>query len=146
MAVLSQSIASIGGSVVIFDYHGEYYDSDIRPLNTIVPNLNPLHLQPREFATLLEIRPNATIQYRFLRNAFVNYVKEVKEKLKDGNVDYEELNTNFVKHIEDKIDEIASSEKQRQQKDAADEVKKQARGIRGQIWGYNKSHRPRYNV
>ncbi|BBL46774.1 DNA double-strand break repair helicase HerA [Metallosphaera sedula] len=123
VAVLSQSLASIGGSVVIFDYHGEYYGSDIKPLNNIEPKLNPLHLKPKEFATLLEIRPNATIQYRFLRNAFVSYIDGLRERLKEGNVDYNMLNSEFVSELEREIDEQLKDEKQRSQREAADEVK-----------------------
>ncbi|MEL9969930.1 MAG: DNA double-strand break repair helicase HerA [Metallosphaera sp.] len=123
VAVLSQAIASIGGSVVVFDYHGEYYGSDIKPLNNIDPKLNPLYLTPKEFATLLDIRSNAHIQYRFLRQAFTTYVNEIRERMKDGNVNYAELNNSFVSDIEKKVDEIAADEKQRSQKDAADEVK-----------------------
>jgi len=127
VAVLSQSIAEIGGAVIIFDYHGEYYTSDIKPLNIIEPKLNPLHLKPREFATLLEIRGNAHIQYRFLRRAFTEYVKKVRDMIKEGTVDYQSLNSSFVQDMEREIDAILNGEGegkgQRSQKEAADEVK-----------------------
>ncbi|QKR00431.1 ATP-binding protein [Metallosphaera tengchongensis] len=122
VAVLSQSLANIGGAVVIFDYHGEYYNSDIQNLNPIEAKLNPLYLTPREFATLLELRSNAIIQYRFLRNAFTTYVSEIRQKIKEGNVDYSELNANFAQDIIDKVNELAGGENQRNQKDSALEV------------------------
>ncbi|ARM75000.1 DNA double-strand break repair helicase HerA [Acidianus manzaensis] len=120
VAVLSQRIANLKGSVLIFDYHGEYSRSDLNPLNVIEPRLNPLYLTAREFATLLEIKGNAPIQYRILRRAFVQYQNEIKKKIQDGQIDYEELNDNFVSDLESIID---SEQEKGNKKDSLDEVK-----------------------
>ena len=119
VAVLSSRLSEQNGSVLIFDYHGEYYGSEIKNLNNIEPKINPLSLTPAEFATLLEIRDNATIQYRILRKAFKSFLTEVKEKLKEGNVDYEDLNKNFMTNLTNKVEEVSKNEKR---KDSRDEV------------------------
>ncbi|NON61451.1 DNA double-strand break repair helicase HerA [Acidianus sp. RZ1] len=117
VAILSQRIAEINGAVIIFDYHGEYSRSDLKPLNVIPPRLNPLYLTPREFSGLLEIRGNAPIQYRILRRSFQQYKKEIQEKQDKGELDLSSLNQSFVDDIERIIDEM------QEKKDAVDEVK-----------------------
>lgn len=119
VAVLSSRLSEQNGTVLIFDYHGEYYGSEIQNLNNIEPKINPLSLTPTEFATLLEIRDNATIQYRILRKAFKSFLMEVKEKIKEGNVDYGDLNSNFSTYLTNKVDEVSKNEKR---KDSKDEV------------------------
>jgi len=111
VAVLSQRISELGGSTVIFDYHGEYYDSDIRNLNNIEPKLNPLHLTPREFATLLEIRENASIQFRILRRAFVKFKENITKKIQEGQISLSKLNDDFSKMMEDYIKEEGKGER-----------------------------------
>ncbi|AWR96521.1 DUF853 family protein [Acidianus sulfidivorans JP7] len=123
VAVLSQRIANLKGSVLIFDYHGEYSKSDLNPLNLIEPRLNPLYLTPREFATLLGIKENAQIQYRIIRRAFISYQNEIKQKMEEGQIDYEELNNNFVNDMEACIDNEKDQEKGGGKKDSVYEVK-----------------------
>ncbi|MEM3939797.1 MAG: DNA double-strand break repair helicase HerA [Saccharolobus sp.] len=110
VAVLSQRISELGGSVLIFDYHGEYYESDIRNLNNIEPKLNPLYLTSREFATLLEVRENASIQYRILRRAFERYKEEIREKIKEGQISLSQLNQEFKETMENYIDDEGKHE------------------------------------
>ncbi|MCI2415388.1 MAG: ATP-binding protein [Candidatus Aramenus sp.] len=121
VAVLTQRISEIGGSVLIFDYHGEYYNSDIKNLNPIEPKLNPRYLSPREFATLLEIPRNATIQYRILRKAFTEYLKDLENSFNSGQVDLSKLNETFVADLESRI-EKSLEESSRKNKDSAEEV------------------------
>jgi len=123
VAVISQRISNIGGSVLIFDYHGEYYNSDIQFLNPIDPKLNPRYLAAREFSTLLEIPRNAPIQYRILRRAFTEYQKEIEEKINSGEIDMSQLNDSFVDDIERIINDILKDDQQKKAKDSADEVK-----------------------
>jgi len=119
VAVLASRIAEQNGSVLIFDYHGEYYESEINNLNNIEPKINPLYLTPAEFATLLQIRENAIIQYRILRRAFKSFIDEIKEKIKEGNINYEELNKNFANNLIDKVNKVTINEKR---KDSKEEV------------------------
>ncbi len=118
VAVLSERIADLGGSILIFDYHGEYSDSDVRNLTILEPKLNPLELSPREFATLLEIRSNAFIQYRILRRAFIETTKAFREGLSKGEIDLQGSNEKFFEMLESSIEENKDEKK----KDAKDEV------------------------
>ena len=119
VAVLASRISEQNGSVLIFDYHGEYYESEIKNLNNIEPKINPLYLTPAEFATLLQIRESAIIQYRILRRAFKSFIDEIKEKINEGNINYEELNKNFAKNLIDKVNKVSVNEKR---KDSKEEV------------------------
>lgn len=110
VAILSQRLAEQGGCVLIFDYHGEYYDSDIKFLNPIEPKLNPLYLTSREFATLLEIRENAFKQYRVFRRNFEKVKLEFQKIIKDGIIsNYEELTTKFFEKLIKSIEEDKGS-------------------------------------
>ncbi|AAK42419.1 ATP-binding protein [Saccharolobus solfataricus] len=117
VAVLSQRISELGGSVLIFDYHGEYYDSDIKNLNRIEPKLNPLYMTPREFSTLLEIRENAIIQYRILRRAFIKVTNGIREKLKEGQIPFSTLNSQFYELMKDELETQGNSDKKSSAKD-----------------------------
>ena len=110
VAVLSSRLAEKEITSLIFDYHGEYYNSDIRKLNVILPKINPKYLTASEFATLLGIRENAVIQYRVIRKAFREFVSKVEEELKDGSVDFEKLNSVFSSLLKEKVEEVAKKE------------------------------------
>ena len=120
VAVLATRIAERNGSVLIFDYHGEYYGSEIRNLNNIEPKINPLYLTPAEFATLLEIRGNAVIQYRILRRAFGEFIEEIKQKISNGGIDYNDLNKNFATYLIEKVKTQKVS--RRKEEDSREEV------------------------
>jgi len=109
VAVLSERIAESGGCILIFDFHGEYYDSNIKHLNVINPKLNPLHLNPREFAVLLEIRENAFKQYRVFRRAFIETKEEIGRIIKEGNFSTEELKEKFFETLKSKITTMKTS-------------------------------------
>ena len=119
VAVLSSRIAEKGGSVLIFDYHGEYFDSDIPRLNQIEPKINPLKLTASEFATLLEIRENASVQYRIFRRAFKEFIEEVNEGISNNTLSITDLNKNFVQMLTEKVMDVSKNEKR---KDSRDEV------------------------
>lgn len=80
VAVLSSGIADQGGTVVIYDYHGEYSNSTIPKLNVIDVKLNPLYMTTNELAELMDIRDNASNQLRILRKAYNNVKKRLQEK------------------------------------------------------------------
>jgi len=111
VAVLSTEISKMGGTVVIFDYHGEYTSLNYRKLHVIEPKLNPLNLTPKEFATLLNIRGNAHIQYRIIRRAFEALKNEINEKLKSGGFDAREANEKFPEMLKEKVDEASRNER-----------------------------------
>ncbi|AHC50579.1 HerA recombination helicase like protein [Sulfolobus acidocaldarius SUSAZ] len=117
VAILSQRLVEIGGSILIFDYHGEYYDSTLPNLNIIEPKLNPLYLSVNEFATLLEIRENANIQYRIIRRTFNQLKEEINNEIKEGKTSLAELNSNFFERLKVKIEEEGRNEKRKESKD-----------------------------
>lgn len=120
VAVLTQRLAEIGGTSLIFDYHGEYYNSDIQNINLIEPKINPLKLMPTEFATLLEIPKNAFKQYRLLRRSLKSLNQEFIEQLKSGG-DKGDINSLFFDELEKKINEESAKEKS-DRKDSKDEL------------------------
>ena len=112
VAVLSSRIAEKGGTVIIFDYHGEYYNSDIKNLNVIEPKINPLYLEPDELATLLEIKVNvAHIQSRIIRKAFKEVKEEIEGMIKSGSLSLGMLNTQFLVMLKEKVEELRKNEK-----------------------------------
>ena len=70
LALIAKAIAGLRGTMVIFDYHGEYAGLDLggrgRP---VMPVVNPRHLDPDELADLLEIREGAGKQRHVLEEA-----------------------------------------------------------------------------
>jgi len=74
VALLSKRIGELGGTVIIFDYHGEYTNMFFRNVhvNVITPQINPYKLEFDELARLLGLRPNATRQRMVLLECFEN--------------------------------------------------------------------------
>ncbi|BBD72317.1 hypothetical protein HS1genome_0706 [Sulfodiicoccus acidiphilus] len=99
VAVLAQRIASLGGAVVIFDYHGEYSASTIDKLNPIQPKLNPLKLSTREFATLINIRDNAFVQYRILRTIWKTFKESLEKGREEGQISLPSTAQEFVERL-----------------------------------------------
>ena len=112
VAVLSSQIAELDGTTMIFDYHGEYYESDIKKLEVIKPIINPLHLTASEFARLLYVNEKrAHIQYRLLRKTFTSLKEEIWKGLKEGKISLGELNEDsFAIKFEEYLEKIAKGE------------------------------------
>ncbi len=72
VAVISDRLTRIGGTVLIFDFHGEYVESTIGEgrINVIEPKLNPSLLTVSELMTLLGIEHHYYNQERVLRKAY----------------------------------------------------------------------------
>ncbi|MEM3221392.1 MAG: ATP-binding protein, partial [Saccharolobus sp.] len=68
------------------------------------------YLTSREFATLLEVRENASIQYRILRRAFESYKEEIRKKIKEGQISLSQLNQEFKETMEKYIDKEGEHE------------------------------------
>jgi DNA helicase HerA-like ATPase len=62
VALLAKRIIEKNGTVIIFDYHGEYTSMAIPTINTVKPKLNPRMLSLEEVARLLNIPRNASRQ------------------------------------------------------------------------------------
>lgn len=69
VALLSREIVRRGGTVVIFDYHGEYKDLKIGSDSLVVieAKLNPRYLSWQEFSRIIGIRPGAKNQELLVR-------------------------------------------------------------------------------
>ena len=82
VALLAREIAGLGGTIVVFDYHGEYSSLSFREERLkprkIVAKLNPRHLSWRELARILGVRSSAKNQE--------NIVKKCKESI-DAQID-----------------------------------------------------------
>lgn len=79
VSLLAKQIGSLSGTLIIFDYHNDYFDLNIPKNNLIDAKINPRLLDANTLADVLEIRENADIQQRILRLAFTPEVKESKE-------------------------------------------------------------------
>ena len=112
VAILSSRIAELGGTTMIFDYHGEYYESDIKMLEVIKPVINPLYLTASEFARLLYVNEKrAHIQYRLLRKTFTLLKEDIWKWLKEGKISVSELNEDsFATKFEEYLEKIAKGE------------------------------------
>ncbi|NPA16990.1 ATP-binding protein [Persephonella sp.] len=83
VSVLLKNIVNLGGTVAVFDFHGEYAKTRLTRngrsvINHITPLINPASLKPREFASFIGIKPNATVQFRYFRIAFEHLIEELK--------------------------------------------------------------------
>ncbi|MEM0027338.1 MAG: ATP-binding protein [Ignisphaera sp.] len=65
VALIAKRVEELGGTIVIFDYHGEY--TSLRNTTLIKPVLDPLRLTLDELARLLNIPRNATRQRMVLK-------------------------------------------------------------------------------
>lgn len=74
VSVLLDNIAKLKGTVAVFDFHGEYTRSKFERdgknvVNVIEPVFDPSKLPTKDFANLIGIKPNATVQYRYFKRA-----------------------------------------------------------------------------
>lgn len=74
LALIAKRIAEKNGTMIILDYHAEYYDLRINKVKFVPPKINPRYLDSEELADMLDIRSDATKQRDLLRRA---YGKEV---------------------------------------------------------------------
>ncbi len=95
LALLIKKIADLDGTVVLFDYHGEYSELNIKNVKHMVPKINPKQLELEEFADIINIKERASKQRAILSEAF----KEAKES------------NNFWDTLDKVIKNIASNKK-----------------------------------
>ncbi len=73
LALIAKAVMNLGGTMIIFDYHGEY--SSLKGSVLIRAKINPRVLDADELADLLEIRETASKQREVLARALTNDVK-----------------------------------------------------------------------
>ena len=78
VSLIAKELARIPGTVVIFDYHGDYSSLDIENLHLTDAKINPRYLPLEKFADVIEIQDNASNQRHVLRAAFTQDVKDRK--------------------------------------------------------------------
>jgi DNA helicase HerA-like ATPase len=74
LALLAKKVSEKNGTMVVFDYHGEYQGLDIARLKLTYPKVNPRHLDSEELANMIGVRANADRQRAMLGRM---YTKDV---------------------------------------------------------------------
>lgn len=97
VALLAKRVAEKHGTVIIFDYHGEYVSMTTPGVNVIKPKLNPRMMSFDEIARLLNIPRNATRQ----RAALFESLEQMPE---NGDFFY-----NLKKYLQTKISKYGAS-------------------------------------
>jgi len=82
VAVITDELLRLGGTVVIFDMHSEYISARFTngDVNKIAAKINPYNMSISELLRLLNIEKRAFIQERYFRRAY----KDVLEKISSG--------------------------------------------------------------
>lgn len=101
VSVIVEGILNLKGMPIIFDMHSEYVDAKFTGgVKRIDPSLNPLYLSRREFQVLLDVGKDAHVQARYLRKAYF----EAQKKIRDGE------KRDFIYHVLDSLREIQDTE------------------------------------
>lgn len=85
VSVLLENIVNLKGTVAVFDFHGEYTKADFKRngknvVNVIKPIVDPTTLDIRDFAKLVGIKHNATVQFRYFKLAVDKVINQIKEE------------------------------------------------------------------
>src|SRR6267143_4036585 len=79
VSLIAKQIATLQGTLIIFDYHNDYENLNLPKINIMAAKINPRLLQADKLAEVIEIRENADKQQRALREAFTDSVKQTKD-------------------------------------------------------------------
>ena len=96
LALLVKQISRLQGTIVIFDYHGEYSELDIPTVVHADAKINPRNVGPDDLADLLDVRSSAELQRAVLSRAFTPEVR---------------VATNFWDSLLAEVGKIGASEK-----------------------------------
>ncbi len=78
LALLAKRVSELNGTMIIFDYHGEYAGLDIPNVTHNLAKINPRLLDSDKLADLLEVRENASVQRSVLSYALKENVVNSK--------------------------------------------------------------------
>ncbi len=107
VAVIADRLASIGGTLLVFDFHGEYVGTAIGGgVNTIPAKINPRLLSIGELMVLLGIEHRFYNQERVLRKA----LEIVRAK---------QVQRGFLEELAEAVEKIRSLERRREESTAA---------------------------
>ncbi len=78
VSVIVDGLLKVKGSVLIFDMHSEYVNTDFGQdkVNVMYPQINPLYLSFGEIKKLANIPPNAYVQERYFLKAYKSAKKQ----------------------------------------------------------------------
>jgi DNA helicase HerA-like ATPase len=79
LALLTKQVARLKGTMMLFDYHGEYSELEIPGVVHADAKINPRYVSADQLADLIDVRENADIQRSVLTVAFTDDVKAAKE-------------------------------------------------------------------
>ena len=114
VSVLLKNIINLNGTVVVFDFHGEYVKSRLtrkgkNVVNIIQPLINPALLKAKEFASFIGIKQNAYIQFRYFRMAFEYLLQQLKEE-KGEDWQHYISTSDFLARLKETIESISDPE------------------------------------
>lgn len=79
VSLVARHVASLNGTLIIFDYHNDYENLDVPKMNYMLAKINPRLLPADKLAEVIELRENADKQQRALRESFTEAVKQSKD-------------------------------------------------------------------
>jgi len=80
LALIAKRVAERHGTMVIFDYHGEYNDLSISNVNHIKARINPRFIHDAdELADLLEVKESASVQRDIISKALTDDVRHAED-------------------------------------------------------------------
>ncbi len=79
LALLAKKVSEKHGTMIIFDYHGEYGDLKIPQIKITTPRINPRNLDVEELADLVGVMRGATRQRTVLQQVFTRDVRETED-------------------------------------------------------------------
>lgn len=79
LALIAKKISEKHGTMMIFDYHGEYDKLNVPGIKIVVPKINPRTLGSEDLADLLGIRESASRQRALFREIYGRGVREAKD-------------------------------------------------------------------
>lgn len=79
VSLIARHVASLNGTLIIFDYHNDYENLDVPKMNYMLAKINPRLLPADKLAEVIELRENADKQQRALRESLTESVKQSKD-------------------------------------------------------------------
>ena len=79
LALLAKRIAEKHGTMIIFDYHGEYVNIRMPGLRVTVPKINPRLLDAEELADMIGVMQKASVQRAVLANVYTEDVRSAQD-------------------------------------------------------------------
>ncbi len=79
LALLAKKISEGHGTMVVFDYHGEYDKLNIVGVKITTPRINPRNLDSEELADVVGVRKDASRQRALLQRVYTRDVRDAED-------------------------------------------------------------------